>query len=482
MKRPRILVVDDEEEIVNPLLEFLTASEYDAQGCMSGREAVDLLKKETFDLVVTDLMMPDMNGIDLLKSAFVIDPQLVGIVITGKGSVETAVDAMKAGAFDYLLKPLDWKMLLPVISRASEVSRLRRSEKKYRSIVEDQTELICRFLPDGTLTFVNEVYCRYFGKKPEELIGRSFMPLVQEEDRRMVIERYRSLTPENPAVASEHRVILSDGRMRWHQWTDRAIFDEDGTLLEIQSVGQDITDRKNAEIALQEAEEKYRVLIQTMNEGLGIQNAKGIVTYINDRFCDMVGYSKEEIIGKKVADFLDDRNKNILEEQMARRRTGEKRSYEIAWTKKNGELVYTLVSPRPMYDNDGRFIGSFGVLTDITDRKQAEESLKKSYEQVRALAARLTEVEEAERKELVRELHDQVGQNLTALGINLNILLDQISGKEIASVRQRIEDSLMLLEQTTERIRDLMANLRPSIMDDYGLMAVIRWYGGQFTR
>ncbi len=100
---------------------------------------------------------------------------------------------------------------------------------------------------------------------------------------------------------------------------------------------------------------------------------------------------------------------------------------------------------------------------------------------MRALAAQLNEVEEKERKELVRELHDQVGQNLTALGINLNIILTEMSGKEIDIIRPRLEDSLMLLGQTTERIRNLMSDLRPSLMDDYGLMAVIRWYGGQFA-
>ena len=124
---------------------------------------------------------------------------------------------------------------------------------------------------------------------------------------------------------------------------------------------------------------------------------------------------------------------------------------------------------------------SIASLLDITDLKTAEKNLRRAYEQVRALAAQLNEVEEKERKELVRELHDQVGQNLTALGINLNIILTEITGKEIDIIRPRLEDSLMLLEQTTERIRNLMSDLRPSLMDDYGLMAVIRWYGGQFA-
>ena len=129
--------------------------------------------------------------------------------------------------------------------RAEEA--LRQSEARYRAIVEDQTELICRFLPDGTLTFVNQAYCHYFGKKREDLVGSSFMPLVLEGDQAFVEEQFTSLSLENPVVTYEHRVMLPDGQIRWQQWTDRAIFDEQGRFIEFQSVGRDITEWVQAE-------------------------------------------------------------------------------------------------------------------------------------------------------------------------------------------------------------------------------------------
>jgi len=114
---------------------------------------------------------------------------------------------------------------------------------------------------------------------------------------------------------------------------------------------------------------------------------------------------------------------------------------------------------------------------------QLFEAVRHQHEQLRALAAALAETEEVERQQLARELHDQVGQNLTALGINLNVVRTLIPdtlplGDQI---RTRLDDSLALVEQTTERIRDVMASLRPPVLDDYGLMAVLRWYGSQFT-
>jgi len=123
---------------------------------------------------------------------------------------------------------------------------LRESEARYRAVVEDQTELISRFLPDGTLTFVNEAYCRYSGKKQKELLGQSSLPFIPEEDQRMVRKQHASLGPENPVVTYEHRIRRSDGEMRWLQRTDRGIFDEQGHIVEFQSVGQDVTEHKQA--------------------------------------------------------------------------------------------------------------------------------------------------------------------------------------------------------------------------------------------
>jgi two-component system sensor histidine kinase UhpB len=113
------------------------------------------------------------------------------------------------------------------------------------------------------------------------------------------------------------------------------------------------------------------------------------------------------------------------------------------------------------------------------ENAQLYESLNRQSKELRALAARLAAVEETERQRLVRELHDQIGQNLTALGINLNIIRAQSPGQTADLVRSRLADSLTLVEQTTARVRSLMADLRPPVLDDYGLAAALRWLGEQ---
>ncbi len=124
---------------------------------------------------------------------------------------------------------------------------MKASEERYRSVVEDQTEFICRFKPDGTHNFVNEAYCRCFGVQKEDIIGKRFIPEIPEEDRELIRSHFAFLTQNNPNGTVEHRLILPGGSVHWHQWYDRAIFDEYGNLVDYQSVGHDITHRKTAE-------------------------------------------------------------------------------------------------------------------------------------------------------------------------------------------------------------------------------------------
>ena len=156
--------------------------------------------------------------------------------------------------------------LLMVIRDVTERTRaeeaLRESEQRYRSVLQDQTELICRWLPGGQLTFVNDAYCRCFEKAREELIGHSFMPLILEEDREQVTELIDLLGRDNPIEVHEQRVLASDGEVRWQQWTNRAILDDKGRTIEFQSVGRDVTERKRAEEQIKAALEEKEVLLK----------------------------------------------------------------------------------------------------------------------------------------------------------------------------------------------------------------------------
>ena len=151
--------------------------------------------------------------------------------------------------------------------RKQAEAALRSSEERYRSISEDMSAMICRFLPDGTLTFTNTSYSQFFGKTPHELQGSNLLTLIkEEEDRKQIQSIYLSLSPEKPFITYEIRETNAKGETRWVQWTDRRIFSEDESKIEYQSIGMDITDRKLAELEreqLLESEHDQRLLAET---------------------------------------------------------------------------------------------------------------------------------------------------------------------------------------------------------------------------
>ncbi|WZL72361.1 HD domain-containing protein [Clostridiaceae bacterium 35-E11] len=120
-------------------------------------------------------------------------------------------------------------------------------ETPYRIVMESMSELICRFLPDTTLTFVNKAYCNYLGKTAEELIGTKFLTLMSQKDGEFMMNKIESLRIDNPIITYEHYVLTAKGEILWYRWTDKAFFDRNGKVVEIQSVGIDITNLKDSE-------------------------------------------------------------------------------------------------------------------------------------------------------------------------------------------------------------------------------------------
>jgi PAS domain S-box-containing protein len=167
------------------------------------------------------------------------------------------------------------------VEREVAVRKTEESEKRYRGVVEDQTDLICRFRPDGALVFVNEAYCRFHVRTREQLLGSNFFPSLSAQDREIPLQQFARLTQAEPMQAFDKKLLLGDGRLLWQQCTARALFDKSGRIAEFQAVMQDITRRKESEEALRLGEERFRAILDSMVDGVIVLDKDGGVTLFN---------------------------------------------------------------------------------------------------------------------------------------------------------------------------------------------------------
>jgi len=174
------------------------------------------------------------------------------------------------------------KLRFEIKQRKIAQNDLKKSEKKFRVLVESQTDLFCRFLPDGRFSFVNEAYCKFFNKIENELIGTNWKPLSVDDDLKIIEEKLSTMSPANPIVIIENRVLSGKSEIHWVQFVNKGLFDHDGKLLEIQSVGRDITERKQAEESLRKAQESLEIRVKERTIELDNAN-KVLKNEVSDR-------------------------------------------------------------------------------------------------------------------------------------------------------------------------------------------------------
>lgn len=473
----RVLVVDDEPELRTVLVESLQRHGYDVTGCGSGRNALAELGKRDFDLLLTDLMMPEMDGIALLKAALQIDPHLVGIILTGQGTIQTAVDAMQIGAFDYVLKPFRLQSLMPVLTRALNTRQLRLENLQLRETVAihelsqtisftldpqtvmsklteaalQQTEAdeVSVLLPtsDGKEFYVAAAR----GERRERLLGeripfdRSIASWVARERTPLILngevndDRFVALWPR-PAIRSSVSVpmvvanklvgvlninLTSRGRP-FALGQMKALSILAGTAAAALESAALYTQ-------VQTTEEKYRSIFENATEGLFQTTSDGRLLTANPAFARILGYDSPEEIITTITDlghqlYVDPEDR--AEASRVQDERGSLEGFEFEALRKDSKRIWLSLNRRSVRNQNGEALYFEGSVEDITERKLAEDKLKKSEERYRDL------VENA--RDLIYE-HDLNG-NYTAA----NMAGERITGYSL-------EESLeMSLTQTVD--------------------------------
>ncbi len=287
----------------------------------------------------------------------------------------TDADGKFAGSFG---------MFTDINDRKKMEAAIQESEEKYRRIVETATEGILAVDTERRLTFVNQQMAKMLGYTVGEMLGRkyeSFLP----EDQLIEDTAQAKIRAQGKSAVYERCFLRKDGQRHWILVSAKAITDSEGKFAGSFGMFTDINERKRAEAALQESEERYRRIVETANEGVLSFGSDTKINFVNRQMAAMLGYTIEEMMGREFETFLAEDQLSEHHVQMKNRAQGKDAIYERCFRRKDGQRYWMLVSAKALMDSQGHYAGSFAMFTDINDRKLTEAALYESEKQYRLL-------------------------------------------------------------------------------------------------
>ena len=449
---------------------------FDLVLAINKEEFVKAIEFDRFDIILADYNLPRFNAMEAFGIIKKHNMDLPFIIVSGNIGEEQAVASMKAGVHDYVFKS-NMARLGQVIKREYEESLNRKenrknqqalikSESKYRLLVENQNELLLSFDPDFRIKYANHKYCHTFGKNLDELIGNSFFSFIHKDD----VERVKKSTEKvflPPFLAVyEERANTING-YKWFRWSINAEV-EDEKVVSIIAVGQEITEIVDVLEKLEKEKERFQSMFQGAGDGIVFADSKGRVQEINLAFKKITGLKDEEVIGKSAITLI----KKLIEVKQipsflklvqTALKGRDITVFELPYKRKVLEIstVQTVESKNHV-----------GIIRDVSIRKTYEKKLAESEKSLRKLTEYLQDIREKERTSIAREIHDEVGQMLTAIKMDITFLKKQVHEDNILT---ELENIVKLTDRTIYEVKSIITKLRPGVLDDLGLSAAIDW-------
>lgn len=350
---------------------------------------------------------------------------------------------------------------------------LKRNEEKYRTLVEQAVDAIALYDANGRVLDVNTGSVNLLGYSKEELLGMSLSDILTGEEIQVRPVQYEVLQ-RGESTVKQRQMRRKDGSIVETEVRSQQL--PDGRFL---SVIRDLTER----IKAQQQIEKEKILSDKLIDSLpGVfywYDETGKFLRWNKQFELVTGYSAAEIRGMQPADFFLEKDRKLMGRKIREVFTRGSADAEAGFLHKNGNSTPYYFKAIRMTENGKPSLLGYGI--DISDRKKAEFELEQSYRAIRKLTSHLQNIREQERGHIAREIHDELGQQLTVLKMDISWLNKKL-GKSDDIIRDKMKDLLAMLDETVRSVRRISSELRPSLLDDLGLVAAMEWQLQEFEK
>ena len=379
---------------------------------------------------------------------------------------------------------VSYTILNDITERKRAEEALRASEERWRSIFENSAVGIVLTDPNGFFTAANRAFQQLLGYTEEELRAMSFLDITYEDDRpansALGLELWQGSLPQ---FTLDKRYRRKDGKLIWVRITVSLVPGSETVPRFAMAIVEEITERKKAEQQLRRSEAYLAAGQRLSHTGTWAWNVSSGELFWSQETFRIFGFDPAKTTASVAGTFLariHPEDRPMVEEGLKKAPTWPQdyaADYRIVLP--DGSLKHIHDAVYSVTNDAGQVVERYGVVMDVTERKRAEEKLQHSFEQLRALGARLQKVREEERTRVAREIHDQLGQALTAIKMDLAALVRELPADR-TQPSVRIERLLKLVDETIQAVRRIATELRPGILDDLGLAAAVEWAAEEF--
>ncbi len=478
MKDYNILYVDDERANLNSF-KSLFRRKFNIITAISGNEGLEILEAQPIHLIIADQRMPNMTGIQFFKKVKKKWAEIKLILLTGFYDNKVILEAVNdVGIYSYMNKPFENQKIELVIRKGLEVLDSERllyeSEEKFRGVFNSIADVFVRRELAGNVVMVSPSVFKVLGYTPEELLNNQVENYFV--DPRLPGDIKKKLLIEGGTHSFEVEVFKKDGKIITVSSSVKLYFNDEDSPLGIESVFRDVTEQKRTQKALAESEKKFKGVFDSIIDVFVRRDLDHKGVLVSPSVFEVTGYTAEDILGQDISKcFVDPAKPEWIKEYLLKNDGVHTIEFELY--KKDGTIIDISSNAKIYNDNEGNPIGIESVLRDVTGQKKAEGKIIEYQERLKALSLDLVLSEERMRKQIAIDLHDDVGQLLSASRMQIAAINYKADSSEI---KKKIDSISQGLLQAIRSTREAIFNLSPPQLNEIGLYAAIHdWMKGQ---